>query len=465
MHSKLLAAATSLLILPTTATAQQIAVGPDVVTADGRAADSVLSAAARNGFSGVALIRRNGTVLLRRGYGLANRARQIKFGPGTVVQIGSNTKDFTKVAILQLAEAGRLRLTDSLSAFFPNVPVDKRGITVHQLLEHTAGFPLGVGPDYEPITRAQFIARALATPLKFAPGQGEQYSNTGYSLLAAIIEARSGQTYDTYLQAHIFAPAGMRHTGLLLPHFDPDALAHGVEGGKEQPTMLERPHAADGSHWNLRGNGGLLSTVDDMAAFYDALFDTETLLPRAVRTTAFPDEPMVLAGSDMIDFFLYDREPQAGLVMVLASNVAEQPAPRVHRALLPLYGVVPMMGPHEGAAPAGPSVTLPDTPAGRAATAWLQAMTHADSASLTTFFAERMVPNDNDKRPLPDKVAQALSRRGRLGALVPLSFDAKSATVIEVHCRTGEGDPATLTFEIEPSAPWRIVGVRMMVGG
>lgn len=184
-----------------------------------------------------------------------------------------------------------------------------------------------------------------------------------------------------------------------------------------------------------------------------------------MRAAAFPDEPIVLAGSDMIDFFLYNREPQAGLVMVLASNVAEHPAPRVHRALLPLYGVVPMMGPREGAAPAGPAVTLPDTPAGRAATAWLQAMMHGDSASLATFFAERMAPNANDKRPIAEKVAQALSRRVRLVNLVPLSFDAKSATVIEVHCRTGEGDPATLTFEIEPAAPWRIVGVRMMVGG
>lgn len=167
MHTKLLAAATSLLILSTAATAQQVAVGPDVMTADGRAADSVLSAAARNGFSGVALIRRNGTALLRRGYGLANRARQIKFGPGTVVPIGSNTKDVTKVAILQLAEAGKLRLTDSLSAFFPTVPADKRGITVHHLLEHTAGFPVGIGPDFEPVSRAQFVAHALATPLTF----------------------------------------------------------------------------------------------------------------------------------------------------------------------------------------------------------------------------------------------------------------------------------------------------------
>ena len=453
------------LALARPAAAQQVAVGPDVVAPDGRAADSVLAAAARNGFSGVVYIRRNGSVLLRRGYGLANRAKAITFAPSTVVQIGSNTKDFTKVAVLQLAAAGTLKLTDSLGAFFANVPSDKRGITVQHLLQHTAGFPIGVGPDYEPITRAQLIERALGTPLKFAPGHGEQYSNTGYSLLAAIIESRTGQSYDEYVQSHLFVPAGMRRTGLLLPNFAADDLAHGVEGGEEKPTMLERPHAADGSHWNLRGNGGLLSTVDDMAAFYDALFETDKLLPRDVRAQAFPDEPIVLAGSDMIDFFLYNREPQSGLVMVMASNVAEQPAPRVHRALLPLYSSVPMDGPGARMAPDAPAVALPDTPTGRAAGEWLRAMMHADSASMATFLTERMAPNENEKRPVAERVSQALSRRGRLRDLVPVAFEAKSATVLEVRCRTGDGDPATLTFEVEAAAPWRIVSVRMIVGG
>jgi len=443
--------------------AQQVPIGPDVVTPDGRAADSVLAAAATGGFAGVVYIRRGGTVLLRRGYGLANRAKQIAFGPGTVVQIGSNTKDFTKVAVLQLAGAGKLRLSDSLGAFFANVPADKRGITVRHLLDHTAGFPLGIGGDYEPVSKSAFIARAMATPLNSAPGTTEKYSNTGYALLAAIIEARSGQTYDEYLQSHLFTPLGMRHTGLLLPKFRADDLAHGVEAGKEQPTMLERPHAADGSHWNLRGNGGLLSTVDDMVAFYDALFGTEQLLPRAVRQDAFPDGPVVLAGSDMIDFFVYDREPMDGLVMVLASNVAEQPAPRVHRALLPLYSKVAMGGPGPRLAPNAPAVTLPDSPAGRAAKEWLQTMMHADSVTIGRFLSERMAPSD-DKRPLGERVAQALSRRGRLVDLVPVRFEEKSPAQIVVHCRTGEGDPATLTFDIEAAAPFRILGVRMMIG-
>ena len=92
-------------------------------------------------------------------------------------------------------------------------------------------------------------------------------------------------------------------------------------------------------------------------------------------------------------------------------------------------------------------------------------MMHADSASMATFLTERMAPNENEKRPVAERVSQALSRRGRLRDLVPVAFEAKSATVLEVRCRTGDGDPATLTFEVEAAAPWRIVSVRMIVGG
>ncbi|MGK2960651.1 MAG: serine hydrolase domain-containing protein [Gemmatimonadaceae bacterium] len=90
------------------------------------------------------------------------------FSAGTVVQIGSNTKDFTKVAILQLVEAGRISLADPLSRFFPSAPGDKRGITLSQLLEHQAGFPLGLGPDADQVSRQQLIdnAMALQAPLR-----------------------------------------------------------------------------------------------------------------------------------------------------------------------------------------------------------------------------------------------------------------------------------------------------------
>ena len=141
----------------------------------------------------------------------------------------------------------------------------------------------------------------------------------------------------------------------------------------------------------------------------------------------------------------------------------EHPAPDVHGALLPLFGIEAPQR-QQRIASAATAVTLPDSPAGRAATEWFDVMAHADSARLSDFISQRMVLAPDDKRPLGERVAQALSRRARLGPLVPVSFEAKSPTVLEVRCRTREGDPATATFEIEAAAPYRIVGVRMIVG-
>jgi len=119
------------------------------------ALDSAMRSLEAKGFSGVVRVERGGTVLLEQGYGLANRATRMPFSPSTVVQIGSNTKDFTMVALLQLHERGKLNIHDSLSKFFPSVPADKRNITLWQIANHVAGFPIGLGGDFEPMARDQ----------------------------------------------------------------------------------------------------------------------------------------------------------------------------------------------------------------------------------------------------------------------------------------------------------------------
>jgi len=130
--------------------------GPLAAQSDARVSqrlDSALSALVPKGFSGVVRVDRDGTTLLEKGYGLANRAEHIPFSPQAVVQIGSNTKDFTIVALLQLYERGKLKIGDSLAKFFPAAPPDKRGITLWQLANHTAGFPIGLGGDFDQVTR------------------------------------------------------------------------------------------------------------------------------------------------------------------------------------------------------------------------------------------------------------------------------------------------------------------------
>ena len=317
MPLRLPTAALCLILATTTASGQ---------TADPTAVrlDSALRALEAKGFSGVVRVDRAGATIFERGYGLANRETKTPFSPTSVVQIGSNTKDFTVVALLQLHERGKLSIRDSLAKFFPNAPADKRNITLWQLVQHTAGFPIGLGGDFEPLSRQAFVDAAMARPLLFTPGTREQYSNTGFAILAAVIEKVSGATYDEFVRDNILKPLGLKDTGLLLPGFDQKRLAHGYRGGADQGTMITKPHATDGPYWNLRGNGGMLSTVGDMHAFYTALFETDKLLRPATRDLRFnANEPIGLAGSDLVNFFLYERLPGRRIEFIVTSNTPD----------------------------------------------------------------------------------------------------------------------------------------------
>ena len=179
------------------------------------------------------------------------------------MQIGSNTKDFTLVALLRLQQRGRLNLRDSLGKYFPAAPADKRGITLQQLVDHRGGFPIGLGGDFETLTRDQLLQRAFAAPLRAQPGTREIYSNTGYAILAAVIEQVTGRSYDE--QVRDDASRAARHREHRLP---PAAASIAIAShtatrtARIEGNTVLKPHAADGPYWNLRGNGGMLSTVE-----------------------------------------------------------------------------------------------------------------------------------------------------------------------------------------------------------
>jgi CubicO group peptidase (beta-lactamase class C family) len=434
------------------------------------AADSVLRALEKEGFSGVVLVVNKGAVVLRKGYGLAVRERKVPFTPGTVVQIGSNTKDFTAVAILQLQEQGKLRVTDSLGRFFPQAPADKRAITLMQLMNHSSGFePNLAGGDFRTLERDQFLALAFASKLLYAPGQGERYSNLGYSMLAAVIEVVTGDSYGTFLQKNIWQPLHMQWTGLLFPKYDTAAMAHGYNGSQDDGTMLDKPHAKDGPYWNLRGNGGYLSTVDEMYHFYDVLFQTDSLLRPAERDLKFaPNQPMILAGSDMINFFLFNREPMQGMTMVLASNASDFPAPRARDAIAPIFGLpVPngrRIGKGGGAPVAGAAaITLPDTPAGRRAQEYIAMFNRGDSAAAVPFIISAIQQDPQDQRTPEQRAGNMRTMRGRLGAMTPTSVVSSTATEIVFTVRAENEPSATITMNVEAGAPYRITGMRIMV--
>jgi CubicO group peptidase (beta-lactamase class C family) len=269
------------------------------------------------GFSGVLLVAQDGRVILAKGYGMANRENKIPVTADTVMCIGSITKQFTGAAILKLQTQGKLRVNDPITRYFKEVPADKTGITLHHLLTHSAGFADELGGDYQAIGRDDFIRLALKSTLRSKPGERYHYSNVGFSLLGAIIEIVTGQSYERYLHDQLFVPAGMTKTGYVLPRWAPNELAHGyLRNGKDWGTMRDKPWDADGPYWHLRANGGILSTAGDMYRWHLALLG-ETVLPQSAKDMYFkphiPEGPR--GGSHYGYGWVIDRTPRGTTVI------------------------------------------------------------------------------------------------------------------------------------------------------
>ena len=275
----------------TSALAQQAgALRPGEVR-DGAAAarvDEYLSRLVRHGFSGAVLIAAvppggnwatEGRVVLKRAYGMADRAAGRPYTVDMVSTIGSITKQFTGAAIMKLEMMGKLKTTDAISKYLPGVPADKAGITIHHLLTHTAGFPGDMGgADDDAIERDALVARVLAAPLAHAPGGQFEYSNEGYSLAGAIIERVSGQGYEAFLREHLFLASGMNDTGYQAKPWAPEKLPVGyTPEGEPWGRVHKRGWLADGPGWYLRANGGIHSTLDDMYRWHLALESTAVL--------------------------------------------------------------------------------------------------------------------------------------------------------------------------------------------
>ena len=236
------------------------------------------------GYTGGVLVIRAGRPVLKRSYGLVNRAAGIVADTATVYNLGSITKQFTAAAILRLEEQGKLRTTDSIARFFPDAPADKRAITLHQLLTHTAGFDSDYSPtDYEATTRDEYVRRMFAAPLRTAPGTAHFYSNAGYSLLAAIVELATGANYEAALSELVLRPAGMTETGYKGPGWATNRIAHGYQNGRDWGTIVDRIAPSDAPYWALRGNGGLHTTLGDMARWDAALNDVRVLTDSSRR--------------------------------------------------------------------------------------------------------------------------------------------------------------------------------------
>jgi len=241
--------------------------------------DAYLTQGVTNGLSGAVLVAKEGSIILNKGYGMANKEKKILNTPATVFDIGSVTKQFTGAAILKLVEFNKLKVTDPLSQFFKDIPDDKKDITVHQLLTHSAGLLDVIGEDdFDHIPTAAFFNELFASELLHKPGSKHEYSNSGYSILARIIELVSGQDYEAFLDEHLFKPAGMKQTGYLRPKWDSNLFAKGYEYGVMDIGSMATRYRKEGKiSWVLKGNGGINSTQEDMYRWYIALKTNKVL--------------------------------------------------------------------------------------------------------------------------------------------------------------------------------------------
>lgn len=228
------------------------------------------------GNSGQVLVAMDGEVY-KRGFGKADKENDIPFTPETITGTGSITKQFTGAAILKLEMQGKLRTDDLLTKYFKNVPKDKKSMTLHHLLTHSAGFPGAIGDDYAAISSQEFLDQALESQLLFDPGKGYEYSNVGYSILAILVEKLSGMTFEQYLNKELFTPAGMSETGYILPDWSDNELAVGYRDGKLWGKLNEKNWGEEGPYWHLKGNGGILSNSEEMYKWHEALLGEKVL--------------------------------------------------------------------------------------------------------------------------------------------------------------------------------------------
>jgi CubicO group peptidase (beta-lactamase class C family) len=263
--------------------------------------DELMSAYAGERPGASVLVIKNGEPVVRRSYGLAVLEERTPATPQTNYRLASVTKQFTAAAILLLAEEGRLELDDGVRKWLPELPDVADDVTIRRLLTHTSGLI-----DYEDVIPASMTAQLrdadVLEILKsqhrtyFAPGTGYRYSNSGYALLALIVERASGASFQSFLRRRIFEPLGMHGT---VAHVEGEStVAHRAYGYSEQDGAWVRTDQSQTSA--VLGDGGVYSSIDDLAKWDAALYDGRLLSPESLRLAFSPtvatDDPDVAYG-------------------------------------------------------------------------------------------------------------------------------------------------------------------------
>lgn len=245
------------------------------------------------------LVVNHGKPVFRRGYGVTDLRTMHPITPQTDFRLASFTKQFTAACIMLLVKDGKLHYDDHLTDIFPEFPAYGKPITIRNLLNHTSGLP-----DYEDILTKQYpdtpdekipqildagVLKLLEqqSPGKFPPGSKWEYSNSGYAVLAMIVEKVSGKPFGEFLHERIFAPLQMNHT-----------LAY--EKGKNEVPDRAYGHTKEKTGWRetdqsstsaVLGDGGIYSSIDDLAKWDRALREHTLLSAAEMQPALTPVQP------------------------------------------------------------------------------------------------------------------------------------------------------------------------------
>ena len=254
------------------------------------------------GLSGGFLVGQAGEVVAAEAFGVADPATGEAMKVDAVFDTGSVSKQFTAAGVLALEDDGKLSTSDPIARFFPGVPPDKQAITIHHLLTHTAGFAHDVGDPRSLPARDEAVREILASELLFAPGEKQAYSNTGYTLLAAIVELVSGRDFEAYLRERLWLPLGMTRTGMVLADREGAQVAAGLTFQGPEPGVGRDRTAPGGPSWFLRGSGSIASTMQELYVWSEALRTGAVLSESARARLVFPHarEP-----TDFVSYYGY----------------------------------------------------------------------------------------------------------------------------------------------------------------
>jgi CubicO group peptidase (beta-lactamase class C family) len=316
----------------------------------------------------IAVIRGRDTLAFG-GWGQADLENEVAATPRTVYEIGSVTKQFTSVAVMQEIEKGRIRLDDSIGTYLPSLPAAWRGVTVTQLLNHTSGIPsyTSLGPAWvrrwgEEMPPDTLVALTADKPMDFPPGTQWRYNNSGYVILGMLIEKVTGRSWADDVQARFAAPLGLPDTRWCDVRPVIPRRAHGYEStgdGFRNAAFLamSQPFSAgalcstvgDLAKWNALLHGGKLLS----AASYTALTTPQGAAIRGRGGYGFGISQDTLAGRTMIQHgggingFLSENAwfPETGISVTVLTNATGGNPGKLMRQVARVALGVPLLQP------------------------------------------------------------------------------------------------------------------------